>query len=869
MTAATMPERPTVTYSPGWQDELPTELREKHQWVNWRYELTDKGKWTKVPTQPHAPDYKASTDNAAQWGSFDDAMLAFDRNETLAGVGFVFATDDVYAGVDLDNCINDDGTLAEWARVWIERLNGYAEISPSRRGVKVWVRGKLPEDGRHINLPGGTAVECYDNTRFFSTTGATFGGFDRIGGDDRSAVIAELIAHFDKIADESKASQNGRHHQNGKAASGARKRARPQTDIAILDKARGAKNAAKFTALYDHGNTDGYASDSEADMALAGLLAFWSDSEDQIQRIMLGSKLYREKWSRKGDDYLLRTIQTALASATEKFGADDPIFVWSGGPTTNKDTTTDTNGAPDNPSTDDRVVIEVCPDQSHVMAQALEVLSRHPDLYQRGGSARHLAMVAVEPPRKADRVRLQDAPTARFVTFTPELIAVLMTEVIRFVGWKKVEGNYVLVGFHPPSWLAKALLARGLYPNFRLVNAIADCPFLLPNGEIHQTAGYEPITGTVLIPGARIDVPDQPTLDDAQRAAGRLRMLVGDFPFSSENDFAVWLSLVLTLVGRPGIAGCCPGFAADANCPGSGKGLLISVAGEIAHGTLPPTADYAADAVEMSKVALSVALAGYRVVLLDNLPEGTTYGNAALDRVLTSGNVDGRILGKSQMAGGLATTTVWVATGNNITPGADSRRRWLPCRLESPVERPETRSGFQHPNILEHVKEHRAAYLRDALVILRAAAVAGWPRNGLGAPLGSFEAWDRVVRSAVAFASGLDCAATQAALGEDDPESVRRVAIVHGFAAMLKATGERSLTCAEVLKRLDDSFGVTGERQDFREAVLSYGTRGAMPSAKSLGYVFRALKGRVVQGKKLVSVRTERKTANIWEVWDV
>ena len=87
------------------------------------------------------------------------------------------------------------------------------------------------------------------------------------------------------------------------------------TDDELLERARAADNGNKFDRLW-RGDTAGYESHSEADLALAGLLAFWTGGDrSRIDRLFRQSGLYREKWDR--DDYRERTIDKALKGRTD------------------------------------------------------------------------------------------------------------------------------------------------------------------------------------------------------------------------------------------------------------------------------------------------------------------------------------------------------------------------------------------------------------------------------------------------------------------------------------------------------------------------------------------------------------------------
>ncbi|MCO6436784.1 MAG: hypothetical protein J5J06_06830 [Phycisphaerae bacterium] len=83
----------------------------------------------------------------------------------------MFTEDDPFAGVDLDNCIDgESGVLKPWAREFIESLASYSEISPSGRGVKVFVLAKKTVRECKAYLEDGV-IEVYDRAKFFTITG--------------------------------------------------------------------------------------------------------------------------------------------------------------------------------------------------------------------------------------------------------------------------------------------------------------------------------------------------------------------------------------------------------------------------------------------------------------------------------------------------------------------------------------------------------------------------------------------------------------------------------------------------------------------------------------------------------------------------
>ena len=91
-------------------DTIPDELKARKQWVCWRLEHG-----RKVPYNTRT-GRRAQSDNPATWSTFEQACAAYGNcTHGYAGVGYVFAEDDPFAGVDLDDCIDADGELAAWA----------------------------------------------------------------------------------------------------------------------------------------------------------------------------------------------------------------------------------------------------------------------------------------------------------------------------------------------------------------------------------------------------------------------------------------------------------------------------------------------------------------------------------------------------------------------------------------------------------------------------------------------------------------------------------------------------------------------------------------------------------------------------------
>jgi hypothetical protein len=97
---------------------------------------------------------------------------------------------------------------------------------------------------------------------------------------------------------------------------------------------------------------------------------------------------------------------------------------------------------------------------------------------------------------------------------------------------------------------------------------------------------------------------------------------------------------------------------------------------------------YADTDEEATKTMLAVLAEGDQVVLIDNVErplEGDT-----LCAVLTSESYRQRVLGRTEMMS-VPTTTLFLATGNQLVITGDLRTRALMCRLDPKTEHPERR----------------------------------------------------------------------------------------------------------------------------------------------------------------------------------
>ncbi len=297
---------------------IPAELKERPQWVTWGYESRDSGKPAKRLYDPKT-GLPASHSTPDTWGTFDQAVAALAADATARGIGYVFAPEDPYTGIDLDYCRDPiTGEIDPDAQAIVEQFQSYTEISPSGTGLHILVKGKLPGAGRSVATQWANGrhgkIELYDQRRYFTVTG------DHLPGTPTTIEPrqADVTALYQRLA-----------QADPDQAPTRLANSLPPTNLAdddtLLSKARTAKDGAKFCRLFDQGDTSEYGGDhSAADQALCNLLAFWSGDADQMDGLFRRSALMRDKWDEKRGEqtYGELTITKALLFVPNRYDGE-------------------------------------------------------------------------------------------------------------------------------------------------------------------------------------------------------------------------------------------------------------------------------------------------------------------------------------------------------------------------------------------------------------------------------------------------------------------------------------------------------------------------------------------------------------------
>lgn len=496
-------------------------------------------------------------------------------------------------------------------------------------------------------------------------------------------------------------------------------------------------------------------------------------------------------------------------------------------------------------------VLKIQPGElTRVTDECLQVVREHGELFDLG-------------PQMLVRIA-----SGRNYAVTPAYLADYLGRVVRF---EKFDGRSKdWVPTDPPDKLAKAIVERTGERGLAELRGVITAPTLRADGSVLDVPGYDSASGLLylrdeLTPAAVPAHPDRPAMMAALRT---LMAPFSGFPFDGPVARAVMLCALLTATVRRSLP-TAPALGFDAPAAGTGKTLaarcVSALGGHDASSFTPPGSDD-----ETRKVLTAALKDGAGSIIFDNVIG--PLGGAPLNQFLTEPLFAGRILGYSENVA-LPNTALFLATGNNLRTYADMCRRVLMCRLDANIETPFMRQFDVDP--LAFVRAHRQDLVIAALTLIRAFIAAGAPRQA--APLGSFEAWDSLVRQPVLWLARMqeevelaDPVLSIAANAEQDDQ---RSALGSVLAAWADAFGATGATAASALLFAQgataDDFDAgpadaAAARAALRAALDELEVERSGPlNARRLGKWLQQHKGQIVAARRFLQV-VDRSGTSVW-----
>lgn len=286
---------------------IPDKLKEYDHWLLWKAVPNEKDpqKLDKRPVSITGTPFNG-WNNTSNLYSFTEIAEAFDTGN-FDGIGFS-PKHTPFVCIDLDNDRSIDDIPQELLSIMNE---GYAEISPSKRGIHVWMQAEVPEGaGKKRRTKSGDEIELFSNTGWLTMTGDRLNPMDI---EPKQFVVDGIISRYGFIK------------QKTPTPAPQLQAYTPPTDLSeseLIEKMLASKQGDIIERLLQ-GDTSLHDNDhSSADLALCSYLAFWTNKDvGMIDSIFRSSGLYRDKWDRQtgNSTYGQMTITEAVNSVTEGY----------------------------------------------------------------------------------------------------------------------------------------------------------------------------------------------------------------------------------------------------------------------------------------------------------------------------------------------------------------------------------------------------------------------------------------------------------------------------------------------------------------------------------------------------------------------
>ncbi len=235
---------------------------------------------------------------------YKSALAVVDKFDGL-GIGIF----NKISAIDIDNCIDGNGNYSDLAKDIMKIFkDSYIEKSPSGKGIRIifLVDGFSYDKSKYYINNQKLGLEVYvagSTNKYVTITG------NAINQGEILLVNDQLKILLDRYMQRPKTDKSIYREESSSYLS----------DASVIEKASLSATGEKFKALWE-GDISSYPSQSEADLALSSILAFWCGRDiKQMDRLFQQSGLMRDKWHRvqSGSTYGQITLEKAIANTKE------------------------------------------------------------------------------------------------------------------------------------------------------------------------------------------------------------------------------------------------------------------------------------------------------------------------------------------------------------------------------------------------------------------------------------------------------------------------------------------------------------------------------------------------------------------------
>lgn len=282
---------------------IPEDIKVLDQWLLWKYHKID-GRITKIPLSPSGQ----TTDATRSAWAYVECLQSLNQG---IGEGLGISLRNGLCGLDLDTVLDGNGNcLDEEAKAKVEAIGSYTEITPSGKGLHSLFFFNPGLDYKSGVRRGNT--ELYFDKRFFTVTG-------NLWAESPSNTIKTVNDDVIKPIYDSLITKPKPKYTPKITSTASKNASCSLVDGVIIRRLLANRSSASLL----RGDFRSYASQSEADLALANYLAFWTGRDiPQMDRIFRQSGLMRPKWDepRGNLTYAQITLLTAVRDVQNVYG---------------------------------------------------------------------------------------------------------------------------------------------------------------------------------------------------------------------------------------------------------------------------------------------------------------------------------------------------------------------------------------------------------------------------------------------------------------------------------------------------------------------------------------------------------------------
>ena len=280
----------------------------------------------KAPINLKNGNYAKST-MPETWVDFKTATTLAPNLKNVLGLGIILGDTDLgnLAGLDIDNCVDENGNICPEAQEIIDKCDTYTEFSPSGTGIHIlFFATKKTKICKLSVFLWCDRIELYDHAHFFTLTGKIINNKPI---KHRQSACDWLVEKYFIPYEQS----DNEFNADGTYSYSPKEEEKPKSDTHKSDEEYfeiGINKSPDLRDLYNGNRTMG--DESRDDIKLIGLLMYWCNRNISlvIRKFMesqyVNSKDEKHKKKLQRKDYLDRTIKRIKNESTARH--DDELF---------------------------------------------------------------------------------------------------------------------------------------------------------------------------------------------------------------------------------------------------------------------------------------------------------------------------------------------------------------------------------------------------------------------------------------------------------------------------------------------------------------------------------------------------------------